>query len=221
MTGARRRKRAVKAKTRSRKLTKARARKTKKVVAKRRLKKKPLRVPRKKAARVQRRRKPAAIGSPSVGAQIDSLDLVDYVADAARSLLKAHPGVVFTSGRRNVEQQASAMAGNVRKNRSWIVQTYKASPERAALQAWIDAHPEAVTKAAIAAGLAEIMSGWSDAQKGGFSRHFSGQAFDVKPVANGQAITAAIKALPNLRKFLDKEGGLVIWHADFEKPGSV
>ena len=44
-----------------------------------------------------------------------------------------------------------------------------------------------------------------------------GHAFDVQPVANGDAIKKTIESLPNLRKFLESEGGLVKWHADFEK----
>ena len=167
--------------------------------------------------RVQPKAKRGLRRGLGIGPSIDSLGLVDYVADAARSLLKSHPELVLTSGRRNTEQQASAMAGNVVKNRNWITDTYRASPERMSLQAWIDAHPAAATREAIAAGLVGIMSTWSDAQKGGFSRHFSGQAFDIRPVPDDGTITATIRALPNLRKFLDKEGGLTIWHADFEK----
>ena len=49
------------------------------------------------------------------------------------------------------------------------------------------------------------------------SKHFSGQAFDVQPVAGaaGSAIKKTIRALPKLNNFLEKEGGLVRWHADF------
>jgi len=110
------------------------------------------------------------------------------------------------------------MAGNVVQKRNWIADTYVASTERDDLQAWVDANPIATTKEAIANGLAGIMSNWTDDQKGRLSRHFSGQAFDVQPVAGstGEDIKAAIKSLPNLRKFLDNEGGLVIWHADFQ-----
>jgi len=168
-------------------------------------------------ARVQPKAKRGLTRGLGVGPSIDSLGLVDYAADAARRLLTAHPALVITSGRRNSEQQAGAMAGNVVKNRNWITETYRDTPERASLQAWIDTHPAAITREAIAAGLVGIMSTWSDAQKGGFSRHFSGQAFDIRPVPDNGAIKATIRALPNLRKFLEKEGGLTIWHADFEK----
>ena len=149
---------------------------------------------------------------------IDDLDLAPAAKAAAEKLLAAHPGVKFTSGRRNAEDQARAMAGNVVSNRKWIQQTYKDTPQRAALQKWVDNNSQAKTKAAIAAGLVSVMSGWSDAQKAKLSRHFSGNAFDVQPVSGtaGAAIKKTIKALPKLRQFLETEGGLVRWHADFE-----
>lgn len=152
------------------------------------------------------------------GRSIDDLDLQDYVKDAAEQLLAAHPSVVFTSGRRTVKEQADAMAGNVVANRNYIEETYAASSERDALQKWVGDHPEATTKAAISAGLEGIMNGWSDAQKRKLSLHFSGEAFDVEPVSgsDGDAIKTTIKSLPKLRKFLESEGGLTIWHAEFK-----
>ena len=150
---------------------------------------------------------------------IPELDLVDYAQSAAERLLAAIPSVVFTSGRRDSNQQADAMAGNVVSQPRWIEETYSQSQERDTLQGWVDSHPAATTKAEIAGGLVEIMSNWTDDQKKLLSRHFSGQAFDVQPVAGalGEAIKKAIQNLPNLRRFLDAEGGLTIWHADFEK----
>jgi hypothetical protein len=148
---------------------------------------------------------------------IDELDLVDFVAEAARILLKAHPAVVFTSGRRTVREQADAMAHNVVQHRNWIEQTYVKTAERDALQRWVDNHPEATNQITISAGLESIINGWKDEQRGRISFHFGGQAFDVQPVANGDAVKKTIKALPNLRKFLESEGGLIRWHVDFEK----
>lgn len=149
--------------------------------------------------------------------RIEDLGLLDYVAEAAQMLLNAHPNVQFTSGRRTVKGQADAMASNVIHRRGWIAATYVHTDEREMLQSWIDHHPEATTQAAISAGLEAIMDGWTDEQKARVSLHFSGQAFDVQPVANGDAIKATIRSLPNLRKFLESEGGLLRWHADFEK----
>lgn len=148
---------------------------------------------------------------------IDDLDLAPAAKAAAEKLLAAHPGVKFTSGRRDTEDQARAMASNVVNKRRWIEQTYKDTPQRAALQKWVDNNPQAKTQKAIAAGLVSVMSDWSDAQRSKLSRHFSGNAFDVQPVsgAAGTAIKKTIKSLPKLRQFLEKEGGLVRWHADF------
>jgi hypothetical protein len=156
-----------------------------------------------------------ALGSLS----IPDLDLVDYAEAAAEKLQADFSAVVFTSGRRNTQQQADAMSGNVVQNRKWIEQTYVPSPERDELQNWVDSNPNVNTKQLISTGLVSIMIAWSDDKKRSLSRHFSGQAFDVQPVAGaaGDSIKTAIKALPNLRKFLDNEGGLIIWHADFEK----
>ncbi len=109
------------------------------------------------------------------------------------------------------------MAANSVHHRKWIAQTYVPTAERDALQRWIDNNSQAVTQAAISAGLESIMNGWTDDQKARVSLRFSGQAFDVQPVANGEAIKATIRKLPNLRKFLESEGGLRRWHADFEK----
>lgn len=158
----------------------------------------------------------------ALGLSIDDLNLVDYAKTAAQTLQSQFLDVVFTSGRRDVAQQARAVAGNVVQNRDWIKETYLASPERDALQGWVNSNADATTASAIAAGLAGIMSSWTDDQKSRLSRHFSGQAFDVQPMtgSHGDDVKVAIKALPNLRKFLDNEGGLVIWHADFELSGT-
>lgn len=136
---------------------------------------------------------------------------------AAELLEQRFPGVVFTSGRRGVLDQARAMAQNVGANRKWIAQTYMGTAESRVLQAWVDAHPEAETAQEIAGGFAGVMVHWTDEQKARLSKHFSGEAWDVQPVggAQGVAIKATIRALPGLQKFLEKEGGLVRWHAQF------
>jgi hypothetical protein len=149
--------------------------------------------------------------------KVDALNLNDVARRAAEALLQAHPTVVFTSGRRSINDQARAMAGNVAQNRKFIVQTYGSVAERDELQKWVDDHPEANTSAAIAAGLEGVMNAWPAERQLRISRHLVGAAFDVQPVEqNAAAIIATIKSLPNLRKFIDKEGGLTRWHADFE-----
>lgn len=150
--------------------------------------------------------------------EIADLDLAEPALGAAILLKQVHPNISFTSGRRAVKDQARAMASNVVHNREWIRETYTNTAESASLQAWVDAHPQATTRDAIQAGLQAVMRDWTNAQKGKLSKHFSGLAFDVEPVPDGEAATAikhSITRLPGLVKFLEKEGGLTRWHAQF------
>jgi hypothetical protein len=147
---------------------------------------------------------------------IEALRLRGAARDAAYALKRAHPSVRFTSGRRSKEDQARAMASNVVKNRKWIAQTYRPGVVSNACQQWVDAHPEAATKEQVAAGLLSVMNAASDTDVGRVSKHLSGDAFDVQPVdVNADAIKKTIRGLAGLDKFLDKEGGLVRWHAQF------
>jgi hypothetical protein len=148
--------------------------------------------------------------------EIEKLDLAPTARTAAYALKKAHPAVRFTSGRRNKAEQASAMAGNVVKNRKWIEDTYVASALRTRCQEWVDKHPDKQTQAEIADGLAAIFDAATDAELGQLSKHLSGEAFDVQPVdQDADAIKATIRNLPGPCRFLEKEGGLVRWHAQF------
>lgn len=145
---------------------------------------------------------------------IEEMDLQPAAKKAATILQSKHPNIQFTSGRRSLSQQAHAMAANVIKNRKWIGQTYLAG---AKLQKWVDQHPEAKTVDQITAGLAQVMKGMPEDELMKISRHLTGRAFDVRPVtANAAAVKADILKLPGLHKFLDKEGGLVRWHAQFK-----
>ncbi|MEK7831220.1 MAG: hypothetical protein AAB401_09060 [Acidobacteriota bacterium] len=148
--------------------------------------------------------------------KIEELHLNEVARKAAYLLKQKFPSTRFTSGRRNRADQARAMASNVVSNRKWIEQTYKASPASQACQKWVDDHPEAATKEAIADGLFSVLNTFADVDLRRLSKHLSGDAFDVKPVVqNAEAIKDFIRHLPGVEKFLDKEGGLVRWHAQF------
>ena len=124
---------------------------------------------------------------------------------------------MFTSGRRDLGGQARAMAGNVVKKRDWIEKTYKSNDASKACQKWVDDHPEAKTQKEIAAGLFETLKALGP-KAGQMSRHLSGDAFDIQPVKDkdkAEAIKKSIKELPDMKQFLDKEGGLEIWHVGF------
>jgi hypothetical protein len=147
---------------------------------------------------------------------IEALRLGEVAARAAQALKAAFPTVVFTSGLRDKAAQARAMASNVVKKRQWIVQTYRDTAAARACQKWLDDHPEASTQATIGAGLLAVLDGLTEAEVGRLSKHLSGAAFDVQPVTkDADAIKQAIRSLPGVTKFLEREGGLVRWHAEF------
>jgi hypothetical protein len=109
------------------------------------------------------------------------------------------------------------MASNIvsSNNRKWIEDTYSSAD---ALQKWVDDNPEAVTVADLTAGLSETMDAMAEGDLRKISKHLTGEAFDVQPQEkDADAIKADIKALPGLTKFLEKEGGLVRWHAQFKR----
>lgn len=151
--------------------------------------------------------------------KIEALQLTDAAKRAAYQLKAAFPKVVFTSGRRDKVSQARAMASNVIIKRDWIEKTYKASPAISACQAWINQNPQATTLGAIYAGLLSVLNGLTDEQLGHVSKHLLGEAFDVQPI-HDETADEIVALLHNLTaavggKFLDHEGGLCRWHAQF------
>jgi len=149
--------------------------------------------------------------------EIEALKLAPTARTAAYALKKAHPSVNFTSGRRSKEDQAHAMASNVVKNRKWIEETYLNSLLRKRCQDWVDNHPDKRTQAEIQQGLISVFNASDDDDLSKFSKHLSGMAFDVQPVENNaEKIKQTIRGLSELDKFLEKEGGLVRWHAQFK-----
>ncbi len=154
----------------------------------------------------------AALRDPA----IEALELAEPARSAAYALKRAHPSVVFTSGRRSAADQARAMAANVAANRKWISQTYMPSDTSRKLQKWVDDHKASKTAAEIEQGLTGVMKGMTAGQLGLLSKHLAGLAFDVKPVQqDAESIKRTIRGLPKLKLFLDKEGGLERGHAQF------
>jgi len=150
---------------------------------------------------------------------IGDLDLSPDARAAAESLVQQFGAkIIFTSGRRDISQQAAAMAPHVVKDRQWIKKTYSDPVNAAELQKWVDDHPEATTAAAIAAGLKSVMSGWAADKLRRLSWHLTGDAFDIQPVPKPEddPVTKAIHALPHFNKFLPKEGNDIVWHVQIE-----
>jgi hypothetical protein len=146
---------------------------------------------------------------------ISSLNLSTKAKKAAEELLKKYPDIIFTSGRRDLADQARAMAGNVVTKRDWIKKTYMSNDASKACQKWVDDHPDAKTQKEIAEGLLATLKSLG-AKAGQISKHLTGDAFDVQPVTkDAAAIKDTIRKLPGATKFLEKEGGLVRWHVQF------
>ena len=159
---------------------------------------------------------PAAASETETDADIEALALKGAALKGAYALKKAHPSVTFTSGRRDKEDQARAMASNVVENRKWIEQTYAPSTVSKACQKWVDKNPDKTTQDEIQEGLLSVLNDATDAQLALLSKHLSGEAFDVQPVeTDADAIKKTIRGLKGLDRFLEKEGGLVRWHAQF------
>lgn len=158
----------------------------------------------------------AATAAANSDPEIEALNLRGAARTAAYALKKVHSSVRFTSGRRNKDDQARAMASNVVLNRGWIEQTYAASAVSRACQKWVDKNPDKTTKEDVQAGLLSVLNQATDAQLALLSKHLSGDAFDVQPVEiNADAIKKTIRLLKGLDRFLEKEGGLIRWHAQF------
>ena len=162
---------------------------------------------------------PAAAGTSGhdVDAAIEALALRGRARIAAYALKKAHATVVFTSGRRSLIDQARAMAQNVARNRKWIDETYAASALSGRCQRWLDVNAKATSQADIQQGLLEVLQNATDTERSYLSKHLSGDAFDVQPVTDhGEAIKRTLRKLVKPHgRFLDVEGGLVRWHAQF------
>lgn len=154
---------------------------------------------------------------------IDQLNLSPVALGAAQALVAAHPDVVFTSGRRDLMSQARAMAQSIAEEiaktgkRTWIAETYLPSPVCSECQQWVTENPWATKAPELAQGLNSIFVRMPLSEVSKISKHLSGDAFDVQPVAGpaGDAIKATIRTLPGLTKFLEREGGLTRWHCQF------
>lgn len=158
----------------------------------------------------------AAAGAGVLDPAIEHLALRPIARAAAYELKRLHPEIVFTSGRRDKAGQAGAMAENCVGNPTWISQTYTPNKASQACQQWVLSNPQATTAQEIAAGLLGTMNALTDTELGQMSRHLSGDAFDIQPIEPDHAdIKSSVRALAGLRTFLDREGGLVRWHAEF------
>ena len=80
----------------------------------------------------------------------------------------------------------------------------------------MDNNPTQTTREQITQGLLQVFNAASNVELGKLSKHLSGMAFDVQAVdRDAAAIKMTIRGLSGLGLFLDTEGGLMRWHAQF------
>jgi hypothetical protein len=159
---------------------------------------------------------------------IDQLQLSPNAKKAAIYLKDRHPSIIFTSGRRDIMEQAHAMACNVVTDPKWIYRTYvRGAPLQTAIDKYrLMARPWTVH--AIEDVLLDAMHTLTDADLRALSRHFTGDAFDIKPILDntmqptpeGEAVLQTIRGMmkdpsTEMEKFLSKEGDLIRWHCQF------
>lgn len=169
----------------------------------------------------------ANVDGGNVGLTIDQMHLSRYAREGAEILQRECPFVIFTSGRRDLDAQAKAMAENVYLDRNFVHKVYR---HGAAIHAWVLENPQINTVDELHDGIYTFMLGMSDADLWTLSAHLTGDAFDVKPLVNsageptlyGQKILSVMNDLPNLSaKPLTREGSLVRWHCQFVRSVEV
>ena len=162
------------------------------------------------------------------GLTIEEMRLSANAKQAAQLVLKAHPDARFTSGRRDVMDQARVMAQNVvRYGPIWLKDTYKDQRMAALLMTYTEEHIEqASSPKLLATGFYETLQEHFAGQLTKFP-HVRGDAFDIAwPMLasglidriNGDAICATIERLPvelGLQLILRREGKLDVIHAQF------
>ena len=159
---------------------------------------------------------------------IDELGLSANARYAAQLVLARHPDVVFTSGKRDVREQARAMATNtLRYGIAWLGQTYKNRQMVEDLESWMEAHLDQT------ASIGQMTEGFyltlQSTQAGQLAQfpHCRGDAFDIAcpRYADGrinedetQRIKHGIETLPlecGLQLVLTREGDHRVIHAQF------
>lgn len=150
---------------------------------------------------------------------VEVLNLSGRAKEAALFLKKKYPYIVFTSGKRNIMDQARVMAKNIidTRDRRWIEKTYKSDSAKK-LQEWVNNNPRATTAQDIKNGLYSIMYAMTPSELASISKHLSGNAFDVEPLSPSNK--SYKNMLETMRRFpgglfIENESGVPVWHLQF------
>jgi hypothetical protein len=157
-----------------------------------------------------------------MGLTIAQLQLAPNARRGAEWVRARHPEIVFTSGRRDVLDQARVMAQNtVKYGRAWIGQTYRPSSMIDTLNEWLHQHDDIHETKQIADGFYECLLACHSSGLSRLSRHLTGDAWDAAWPGDvlGDAIVKNIvlnmPAEYGLDRVINREGGLRVLHVQF------
>ncbi len=141
-------------------------------------------------------------------------------AAVARGLCDTVQDTVLTSGKRSLEATAAAVAADVAENTQFITNTYKKPlcAVAVALQGWVDAQGACLPAETYRAAFLAILGTFSADDLRKFSRHTTGDAFDIRPdgdptkIAYLERAAVARVAAGGSALFLEREAGEIRWH---------
>jgi len=159
---------------------------------------------------------------------IEQLRLSPNAQHAAQIVQAKHPTVLFTSGRRDVREQARVMAENtIRYGVGWLGETYKNRQMVESLEDWMEQNLDKTSSVPMMTeGFYVTLTSTMPGQLMQFP-HCRGDAFDIQcpRFASGQVdeqtvsqIRHTLETLPNelgLQLILTKEGAHRVIHAQF------
>lgn len=154
---------------------------------------------------------------------IKDLNLSPIAEAGAHALQAAFPWLIFTSGRRDLRQQAHAMAVNTFSNKNWVADTYKnpgTIPE--SIYKYYDIVPVKYLDltwniSSIEAVIYHDLSQMSESQQHDISRHLTGDAFDCQweDSLRMNDVVETSKELNGCDKVLTNEAGHLVLHVQF------
>ena len=151
----------------------------------------------------------------------DQLNLTGSALYAATRIKEKFPSVVFTGGTRTLDSQARAVAQNIYRsqNSSWVGATYRDSSFIRKLNQEIINNWDSI-KGSESLILQTVNRVFESDNAGArlMSKHLSGYAFDLRVNSvNYNDLNTFVRTLPGFNQFLTQEGGLTVWHIEFNE----
>ena len=151
----------------------------------------------------------------------DQLNLTGSALYAATRIKERFPNVIFTGGTRTLDAQARAIAQNIYRsqNSGWVGATYRDSAFIRRLNQEIINNWASIrgSEAMIFQTINKVFESDNAGAKT-MSRHLSGYAFDIRVNSvNYNELNSFVRTLPGFHQFLTEEGGLSIWHIEFNE----